>query len=142
MRNFSKKERIEAVIVYTENSRAADVTEAAAERGLHVMVEKPIAANLEQAQQMYRAAERSGIRLRVNYPTTWNPVIRYAGEMAQDGPKQKGCTVEEAREWYLSLPVEEQHDKGQPMTAKDFRFPVDSPKKDPRGSLNISEKLL
>ena len=102
------KEKIEAVIVYTENSRAADVTEAAAEHGLHVMVEKPMAANLEQAQRMYKVAERSGIRLMVNYPTTWSPVMRHAGESAQEGligkifqvryraghkgPKEIGCS--------------------------------------------------
>ena len=101
-------EKIDAVIVYTENSRAADVTEAAAEHGLHVMVEKPMAASLEQARRMYRAAERSGVRLMVNFPTTWSPVVRHAGKLAQEGvvgriyqvryraghegPKEIGCS--------------------------------------------------
>ncbi|MFB0503992.1 MAG: Gfo/Idh/MocA family protein [Candidatus Bathyarchaeia archaeon] len=101
-------EKIDAVIAYTENSCAADITEATAERGLHVMVEKPMAANLEQARRMYRAAEKWGVRLMVNYPTTWSPVVRHASKLAQEGfvgriyqvkyraghegPKEIGCS--------------------------------------------------
>jgi len=70
-------EKIDAVIVYTENSRAADVTEAAAEHGLHVMVEKPMAASLEQAQQMCRAAEKAEKRSRIALcPLVLLPFIR------------------------------------------------------------------
>lgn len=102
------KEKIDAVIVYTENSRAADVTQAAAEQGLHVMVEKPMAATLEQAQRMHRAAEKHGTRLMVNYPTTWHPPTKHACRLARqgivghvyqvwrrtghEGPKEIGCS--------------------------------------------------
>jgi len=102
------KEKIDAIIVYTENSRAADVTQAAAEQGLHVMVEKPMAATLEQAQRMHRAAEKHGTRLMVNYPTTWHPPTKYACRLARqgivghiyqvwrrtghEGPKEIGCS--------------------------------------------------
>jgi len=102
------KEEIDAVIVYTENSRHADVTEAAAERGLDVMVEKPMAANLKQAQRMFRVSEKFGVKLMVNYPTAWSPTMRHAYKMAQEGligrlyqvryraahegPKEIGCS--------------------------------------------------
>ena len=102
------KEDLDAVLVYTENGRAAHVTEAAAERGLHVMTEKPMAATLEQAQRMHRVAEKNGIRLMVNFPTTWSPAIRHAGQLAKEGaighiyqvwrrtghkgPKEIGCS--------------------------------------------------
>lgn len=102
------EEKIDAVLVYTENGRAADVIEAAAGRGLHVMTEKPMAANLGQARRMHKAAKKSGIRLMVNYPTTWSPAIRHAGKLAKEGlvghiyqvwrrtghkgPKEIGCS--------------------------------------------------
>jgi predicted dehydrogenase len=102
------KEDLDAVLVYTENGRAADVIEKAAERGLHVMTEKPMAATSEQAQRMYNAAEKNGIRLMVNYPTTWSPAIKYAVQLAKEGaighiyqvwrrtghkgPKEIGCS--------------------------------------------------
>ena len=102
------KEEIDAVIVYTENSRHADVTELAAERGLHVMVEKPMAANLEQAERMLRASKKHGIKLMVNYPTAWRAAFREAYKLAEEGligriyqvryraahagPKEIGCS--------------------------------------------------
>ncbi|MFQ6094827.1 MAG: Gfo/Idh/MocA family protein [Candidatus Bathyarchaeia archaeon] len=102
------KEEIDGVIVYTENSLHADVTEQAAERGLHVMVEKPMAANLEQAERMLKASKRYGIKLMVNYPTAWYPTFRQAHKLADEGligriyqvryraahegPKEIGCS--------------------------------------------------
>lgn len=102
------KEDLNAVIVYTENSLHADVTELAAEKGLHVMVEKPMAANLEQAKRMFKSANNHGIRLMIDYPTAWRPVIRHAYKLAQEGlvgrvyqvryraahegPKEIGCS--------------------------------------------------
>jgi len=102
------REKIDAVIVYTENSHHADVTETAAEKGLHIMVEKPMAANLEQAQRMFKIAEKSGIKMMINYPTAWYPTMRNAYKLAQEGligkiyqaryraahegPKEIGCS--------------------------------------------------
>ncbi len=44
---------------------------ACAPRGIHVMVEKPLAANLKQAQEMEELAKKHGILLVTNYETTW-----------------------------------------------------------------------
>lgn len=102
------KEDIDAAIVYTENSRHADVTDLAAEKGLHIMVEKPMASDLEQAERMFKAARKAGIKLMINYPTAWYPTIRHAHKLAQEGligriyqvryraahegPKEIGCS--------------------------------------------------
>lgn len=102
------EEELDAVIIYTENSRHADVTELATEKGLHVMVEKPMAANLQQAERMLEAARKSGIKLMINYPTNWYPTIRQAYKLAREGligrvyqaryraahegPKEIGCS--------------------------------------------------
>lgn len=44
---------------------------ACAPRGIHVMVEKPLAASLEQAREMKMLAKKHGIQLLTNYETTW-----------------------------------------------------------------------
>ncbi len=103
-----RREELDAVLIYTENSRHAEITEMAAERGVHVMVEKPMAATLEQAERMMKAARKYGVRLMVNYPTAWFPGIRYAHKFAAEGnigkvflvryraahqgPKEMGCS--------------------------------------------------
>lgn len=62
-------ERLDACLVFAANSRHAELTESCARRGLHVMVEKPIASDLRGADRMLAAAAKHGIRLMVNYPT-------------------------------------------------------------------------
>jgi predicted dehydrogenase len=49
------------------------VVQAAAPRGIHVMVEKPLAVSLEHAKKMQALAEMHGIELLTNYETTWYP---------------------------------------------------------------------
>ncbi|MCX5841209.1 MAG: Gfo/Idh/MocA family oxidoreductase, partial [Deltaproteobacteria bacterium] len=58
---------------FVENSLHAEVTEACAARGLHIMVEKPIASSLPDADRMLAAAGKNGVRLMVNYPIFHQP---------------------------------------------------------------------
>jgi predicted dehydrogenase len=67
-REMLDKERLDACLVFVENNRHAELVEACARRGLHVMVEKPIASNLKEADRMLAAANRHNVRLMVNYP--------------------------------------------------------------------------
>jgi len=104
---FSKVEA-DAVLVCDSNAGSVPIVEAAAARGLHAMVEKPMAATAEGARRMVRAAKKHGTRLMVNWPIAWNPSIVTAMElvrkgdigqvfharihMAHQGPKEAGCT--------------------------------------------------
>lgn len=49
------------------------VVEAAARRGIHVMVEKPLAVSMAHARAIRDAAARGKIHVIVNYETTWYP---------------------------------------------------------------------
>ncbi len=49
------------------------VVEAAASRGIHVMVEKPLAVSVEHGHAIAEAARRGNIHVIVNYETTWYP---------------------------------------------------------------------
>ncbi|MCV2356420.1 Gfo/Idh/MocA family oxidoreductase [Paucibacter sp. B2R-40] len=57
------------------------VVEAAAPRGIHVMVEKPLAVSLNHAKKMKQLADRHQISLMVNYETTWYPTVYQAYDL-------------------------------------------------------------
>ncbi len=61
------------------------VVEAAAPRGIHVMVEKPLAVNLDQARAMAGLAREHGIHLLTNYETSWYPSHHEARARVQAG---------------------------------------------------------
>ncbi len=80
-----EKARPEAIITCADNERAAEVVADAAERGIHVMKEKPMAATLELAERMETAAARGGVRLMVNWPTNWRAGIHVARRLVEEG---------------------------------------------------------
>lgn len=99
---------LDAVYVYSDNATGAELAEVAAEQGLHVMVEKPMASTLAGADRMLAAARREGVQLMVNWPFAWWPGLQHAMNLAQSGrigklfsvkyrsahagPKELGCT--------------------------------------------------
>jgi len=75
----------QAIITCADNARAAAVVAAAAERGVHIMKEKPMAATLALAEQMATTAARHDVRLMVNWPTNWSPALHHAKKLIDDG---------------------------------------------------------
>src|SRR5690554_3147726 len=65
--------RPEGVVTFTSIHKHLQVVEACALRGIHVMVEKPLAVSVSHAQKMERLAKRNNILLLTNYETTWYP---------------------------------------------------------------------
>ncbi len=57
------------------------IVETCAPLGIHVMVEKPLAVNLEHAKQMQQLAKKHNIYLITNYETTWYPTNHKAYEL-------------------------------------------------------------
>ena len=99
---------LDVVQVCTSNADGAQVVEQAAERGIPVVIEKPLSATLKQAERMVTAAERAGILLFVNWPFRWRPetpqawklvaegvigdVFHARVRMAHKGPREFGCS--------------------------------------------------
>ena len=79
------KEKPDAVFGFSATAHHASIVELCAERGIHVMVEKPMAATLEQADRMLTAAQKAGTVLMVNWPTAWNRGLRTAYRLVQEG---------------------------------------------------------
>lgn len=65
-------EKPEIVIACADNRTSARMAIAAMEAGAHVMVEKPMAADLADAQVMWTTAQYTQRMLMVNWPTRWN----------------------------------------------------------------------
>jgi len=61
----------QALLVYTSIGKHREVIEAAAQRGLSVMVEKPLTMSLADALAIRHAAREHHIQVLVNYETTW-----------------------------------------------------------------------
>mgnify|MGYP006267151951 FL=1 len=61
----------EAVAAFGSIYAHRAVVEASAPRGIHVMVEKPLAVSVEHARAMEQLANEHGIHLLTNYETTW-----------------------------------------------------------------------
>ena len=78
-------EDLTAVYIFASNRLSEDLTMMACERGLHCLVEKPMAATLDGAVAMLAAAEENGVRLMINWPFAWWPQLRHGIAMAQAG---------------------------------------------------------
>jgi predicted dehydrogenase len=68
-----EQETLDILQIAGGNSESDEVVVAAAARGIHAVVEKPIAANLEQARRIMEAVQAAGTLLMVNWPTAWSP---------------------------------------------------------------------
>ena len=80
-----EQEKIDIVICCAENAQHPAVVEACAQHGVHVIIEKPMAASLQDGLQMARTARAAGIELIVNWPTTWQPASHKAKEQIDSG---------------------------------------------------------
>lgn len=80
-----EKESFDIIIFCPENARHAEVCEAIAAKGIHMITEKPMASSLSDALQMVRAAKAANVRLMVNWPITWSSAARKAKELVEAG---------------------------------------------------------
>lgn len=107
----------EAVMVFSSAFDHLRAVQLCAPLGIHVMVEKPFAVNMEHAREMARLAEENGILLLTNYETSWygsnykayeivhekaviGPLRKIVVHDGHYGPKELGCS-EEFLEWLL-----------------------------------------
>jgi predicted dehydrogenase len=100
----------EAASIMTSPRDHLTAVEACAPRGVHLLVEKPLAFANEAAQQMAALAREHGVLLLTNYETSWYASVRTAkhavdlGEMTpvrrmvfrhgHRGPREIGCSEE------------------------------------------------
>ena len=79
------KTKPEVVVVYESIYDHLRVVEACAPRGIHVMLEKPLAVNTKHANKMYQLARKYNIHLLTNYETTWYSTNHEAYKLVNEG---------------------------------------------------------
>ncbi len=77
--------RPEAVSVMTSIADHLEVVEACAPRGIHTLVEKPLAFATQDAERMAALAKQHGVLVLTNYETSWYASIREAKRLVDRG---------------------------------------------------------
>ena len=75
----------EAVTAFNSIYEHLEVVEKCAPRGIHVMVEKPLAVSLAHARKMAKLARQHDIHLLTNYETTWYGSNHEAYKLVEEG---------------------------------------------------------
>jgi len=121
LENMLDKVKPEAAVAFGSIFEHMAAVEACAPRGIHVMVEKPLATNVEHAQRMVGLAEKYHIHLLTDYETSWYPTTAKSFQLVNDsnfigkiikvvihdghqGPVEIGCE-KEFLEW-LTDPIQ------------------------------------
>ena len=111
----------EAVVAFGSVYEHMEAVEACAPRGIHVMVEKPLATNVAHVKKMEQLAKKYNIYLLTNFETSWYPTTvktyqlvndsNYVGRIKKvvihdghQGPKEIGLS-KESLDW-LTDPVQ------------------------------------
>jgi predicted dehydrogenase len=104
-----EKVKPEGVVAFGSIYDHLAVVEACAPRGIHVMVEKPLAVSMEHAVKMQKLAEKYKIQLLTDFETSWYPSTAKSWQLVNDsnyvgkvrrvvihdghqGPKEIGCS--------------------------------------------------
>lgn len=82
---FLRSGKVDAVYITLPNHLHKDYTLRAAQAGVHVLCEKPMANTVEECKEMIRAAEQNSIKLMIAYRLHFEPSNLKAIEVAQSG---------------------------------------------------------
>jgi len=109
--NMLDQVKPEAVVAFGSVFEHLATVEACAPRGIHVMVEKPLATTVQQAKRMVELADKYRIHLLTDFETSWYPTTAKSFQLVNDsnyvgnirkvvvhdghqGPKEIGCEKE------------------------------------------------
>ena len=95
------KHGIEAVAIVTPNHLHCAVAKAFLEAGIHVICDKPMSSSLEDAEQIEKIVEGSGLIFAITYNYSGYPMVRQAREMVAAGKlgNIRIIQVEYAQDW-------------------------------------------
>lgn len=80
-----KKERLDAVYICLPPFAHSDEVEAAAKRGVHVFIEKPIALDMDTANRMVRAVKRWKVKSQVGFCLRFGEASQAVKAMVESG---------------------------------------------------------
>lgn len=87
-------ENVEAVSVVTTSVTHADVGEFFLNKGIHCMMEKPLACTEEECQRLISAAAKNNVVLLVGHIERFNPAVEQMGKLLSDTSKICSLTAQ------------------------------------------------
>jgi predicted dehydrogenase len=78
-------EELEAVVICTPPAGHRPLVEAAAARGINILLEKPMAASVEDCEAMRRACDGAGVILQLEFPMRELPAVEHCRRLIDDG---------------------------------------------------------
>lgn len=91
------EERLDALIIATPTTHHHAVASAAIERGLAVLVEKPLAATVEEGRALVEAASANGVLLQVGHIERFNPAVLALGDRLTSGALSRIYSIKTVR---------------------------------------------
>lgn len=79
------KESLDFVYIATPDFAHREPVVAAAESGVNILVEKPLATNVDDAIAMLEAVNKAGVKAEVNFSNRWNPPFAAAKRVLDSG---------------------------------------------------------
>jgi predicted dehydrogenase len=76
---------LDAIVIAAPTTAHVPLALAAIERGIAVLVEKPLAATTDEAMRIVRAARAAGVPVQVGHVERFNPAVLELGRLIDDG---------------------------------------------------------
>ena len=84
-RDLLERERLDLAVIFLPHADCPEAAVACAQRGVHVLVEKPMAASAEGVRRMIAAAEQAGVILSTPYVWRYHPVALQMKRLIEQG---------------------------------------------------------
>ena len=80
-----KDSDLDAIIISTPDDLHYEMTMHALDAGLSVLCEKPLALKAQHAWEMYKKAEKIGVKHMIYFTYRWRPFYRYLRDLIRQG---------------------------------------------------------
>ncbi|MFD0961099.1 Gfo/Idh/MocA family protein [Paenibacillus chungangensis] len=84
-RRLLERDDIDVIDIGTPNHTHAEIAIAAAEAGKHILCEKPLAMNAEEALKMWKAVRKAGVVHMISHNYRFVPAIQYIKKLITEG---------------------------------------------------------
>jgi len=110
-----ESERIDVVVIVTPNNVHYDPTVKALQNGFHVVLDKPLTLNYEEAKSLYAIVKASNQRFLLTHTYSGYPMIKQAKQMISEGKigKVRKVYVEYPQGWLYKLLESEDNKQAQ-----------------------------
>src|SRR5205807_363825 len=84
-RDLLRNPAVDAIVVATPVSTHYDLARQALEAGKHVLVEKPLASNVEECERLLQLAEDRGLTLMVDHTFVYTGAVQRIKQLVDEG---------------------------------------------------------